>query len=150
MRKSKKYFIFIGILLSIIFIYFSYPKSGSFDNLIFKVVEKESITGIKITKYGDLYKRNSIEDTERIHDVISKLSNLDIIEYRKDLPADRGNSYDIAFSNKGKYIYLGISLYDTGYFKVFTGEPSYIKYKTYKIIDGLDIEYIESLLSPFF
>jgi len=94
MRKIKKYFILIGILLLFIVMYFLYPKSGSADNLIFGKINEDSITRIKIIEQRSDYDENkNIEDTETIENILSKLG----IEYRMDVPPKWDNVYDINF-----------------------------------------------------
>lgn len=154
MRKSKKYFILIGILLLFIVMYFLYPKSDSFDNLVFEKINKNSITKIRIIEqksdYDDMKK---IEETETIQNILSKLCNLNIIQYRMDVPKDWDTVYDIDFSNNYKAIFydkekpiydLTISFYDTGYITVY-GEGT-LKSKTYKIINDSDTKYLNELL----
>jgi hypothetical protein len=157
MRKAKKNFILIGILLLSIVMYFLYPKSGSFDNLVFEKINKNSITEIRIIEqrsdYDDMKK---IEETETIQNILSKLCNLNIIQYKMDIPKDWNKVYDIEFSNnykaisddKEKPVYdLTISFYDTGYITVY-GEGT-LKAKNYKIINDSDIKHINELLSQF-
>ena len=84
-----------------------------------------------------------------ISEVISKLSKLNIREYKKDVSHDLKNSYIILLKNKDtQKDYLGIYLYGTGFVEVFIlDKPNYSKHRIYKIINGLDIEYIKGLLS---
>lgn len=154
MRKTKKYFILIGILLFFIVIYLLYPKSGSFDNLIFKGINKDSITRIRIIELRKNYDENiKIENTETIQDILSKLCEMKIIHYEKNIPKGWNKAYDVAFSNRNQYIsYDGdkpisditLSFYDTGYITVY-GEGT-LKSKNYKIINDSDIKYINELM----
>lgn len=147
MKKSLQ-IIFIGIFLSIIFIflYSLYPKKGSFDDLVLKSIEKEYITRVIV---ADEDKQIRIDETEMIGEVISKLSELNIREYKKDVSHELKNSYVILLKNKETHNdYLGIYLYDTGYVEVFIlDKPNNSKNRIYKIIAGLDIEYVKGLLS---
>lgn len=154
MRKTKKYFILMDILLLLIVIYLLYPKSGSLDNFIFKGINKDSITRIRIIELRNNYDENiKIENTETIQDILSKLCELKIIHYEKDIPKGWSKVYDIGFSNRNQYIsYDGykpvlditLSFYDTGYITVY-GEGT-LKSKTYKIISDSDIKYINELM----
>lgn len=154
MRKTKKYLILMGILLPFIVIYLLYPNSDSFDNLIFKGINKDSITRIRIIELRNNYDENiKIENTETIQGILSKLCELKIIHYERDIPKGWNKVYDVAFSNRNQYIsYDGdkpisditLSFYDTGYITVY-GEGT-LKSKTYKIISDSDIKYINELM----
>ncbi|ADL50792.1 hypothetical protein [Clostridium cellulovorans] len=146
MKKPKKSFIILGVVISIVLIltYLISPKSGTLDDLAFKNISKESINEVVIFKTGNMRNETSIKDTEKINDIISRFSNLNVSEYRKAVPISYKNQYMIVFDAKVNTPVL-MFLYDNGYIEMRLSDQG--KTRTYKITDTFDIAYIESLIS---
>lgn len=146
MKKSKKYIAAaVIILISFIWIVYSYPQRGSFYNLVIRTnkMRYEYPAKIILTRDSTVnsdYKE--IKDKEKIHTIVSKLSELEMIEYKKDIPDGWKNIYGINIDQN-----IMITIFDSGYMTVRTGDDYSFKLKCYKITSDLDLEYMKGLLS---
>lgn len=82
---KTKVLVSLSVLLALVVIYCFCNPSGSFDDVIFKGVNKEYITQIRIDGYN-LEEDNKIEDKEIIQEILYKLSKLNIRECSEYIP----------------------------------------------------------------
>lgn len=148
-----KFIASISILLLFVLIYCFYNQSSSFDELIFKGVDKNYITQIRVGG-NNLEEDKKIKDKNDIQEILSELSKLNLRQCSKFPTKGRSEAYDINFSNGNKYIsYDGaekisnveITFYNTGYIILY-GE-GVIKSKYYKIDNSSEIKRIEENIS---
>lgn len=152
MKIKRNTLISLSLLLVLIVIYCVNNRSGSFDDFIFKGVNKEYINQIRIEEhYSEEDKK--VLDKKTIQDILSEFSKLNLRECRKNIPKEDKVSYDIRFSNGNQYIsYDGtdkildvqITFYNSGYI-TFYGEGT-LKSKYYKICNSSKINDIEELI----
>lgn len=155
MKITRKIVIVIILFILVGIIYFLYPKSGLFESFIFKNINKNYITQIRIDSHN-LEEDKKIEDKEDIQEILFQLSKLNIKECGDYIPIDRKEAYDIRFSNGNQYIsYDGakkildiqITFYNNGYI-VLDGEGN-LKSKYYKIYDSSEVDNLDKFLSKY-
>lgn len=145
MKNVKKIFIVLSVIaLVVISIYYLYPKSSSFSNLILKNCQGSNITKIRMTSsYDDKYR--SIKDINEINKLLSDLSKIKIVEFKENTNIRSDYYYDFAISTDKDNNLLEVIVYDTNYITIDNIREHNLK--TYRIIDnGLNKDYLKELI----
>ncbi|WP_142413857.1 hypothetical protein [Hathewaya massiliensis] len=147
MNKRKSIVIIIVISLILILAYFLYPKTGSFDDLILSKYTKDNFTNIMFQSSSHNEDR-TIKDKKKINEFLTYMSQLNLKEYKKDIPEENKETYYINIYGKDNNG-MSIAVNHKNYISIYESfNNKRTKIKTYKITNkDIDMEYIKKVLN---
>ncbi|QLY81531.1 hypothetical protein [Clostridium intestinale] len=139
--KKKKYIFVLSLIMIILAIYTAvnmYISQGLLGDKVINKYVPETISKIRIVRISDNLEV-IIKDKEQISTLIDSLSNLQVKDYKENIPPNNNDDetyYMWIYDDPN--ILLGITIYNIGYISVFEFNDKTSNSESYKVIKDLD------------